>query len=74
MLFSNLACFAGGMEVDTNVVVTQFPPLLYANIQYQPWVKGYLDVTKPPYNCAGNGLVDDTDNLQLAINDAYNCN
>ena len=74
LLFSNLVCFAGGMEVDTNVVVTQFPPLLYANIQYQPWAKGYLDVTKPPYNCAGNGLVDDTDNLQLAINDAYNCN
>lgn len=71
---SNAVCYGMGMEVDSNVVVSKFPAALIANLIYQPIAKGYIDVTKPPYNALGNGITDDTNALQQAINDGYNCN
>ena len=74
LLITHFVCYAGGMEVQKNVDPSLFPKLLLQNAKYQPLDKGFVDVTKPPYNAVGDGVTDDTDAIQLALNDAYNCN
>lgn len=57
-----------------NVSSTQFPSRLQSNLSQHPWEDGFLDVTKPPYNAAGNGVTDDTTAIQNAVDDAYASN
>ena len=53
------------------VVDPLIPPRLLAHAAVQPLCAGYVDVTKPPYSAAGDGLADDHAALQAAANDAY---
>ncbi|MFC2112525.1 glycosyl hydrolase family 28-related protein [Bacteroidota bacterium] len=62
------------MRIFTHVDTSQFPPVLKQNLDHHPWAKGFLDVTKPPYNASPDGLTDATAALQLAIDHAYACN
>jgi hypothetical protein len=62
------------MRIFTHVDTSQFPVELRLNLEHHPWEKGYLDVTKPPYISAKDGLMDVTAQLQLAIDHAYACN
>jgi len=71
---NNFVCSAAGMEVVKNVNSVLFPQSLILNQNIQPLDKGYIDITKPPYNAFGDGLSDDTKAIQQAIDDAYNCN
>lgn len=74
LLIDISVCFAGGMEVQRNVDPINFPNHLIGNTNYQPLKKGYIDVTKPPYNAMGDGKADDTNAIQQALDDAYSCN
>lgn len=62
------------MRIFTHVDTSQFPADLKINLEHHPWEKGFLDVTKPPYSAATDGLTDVTATLQLAIDHAYACN
>lgn len=78
LLKSNFSFAAAGMVEDYNVDITKNAtlfPNLFANIANQPLLSiGFLDVTKPPYNASGNGIIDDTNAIQAAINDAVAAN
>ena len=78
LLTFNTICYAtAGMEVDKNVVITNNPTRFANLIPYkdiQPLAKGYIDVTKGPYFAAGDGVTDDTQKIQNAINDARDGN
>jgi hypothetical protein len=74
LFLHNTACLAGGMEIQKNVNPADFPESLKLNQKYQPLEKGYIDVTKPPYNAIGDGKTDDSNAIQQALDDAYNCN
>ena len=62
------------MRIFTHVDTSLFPVALKQNLEHHPWEKGFLDVTRPPYNASTEGLTDATAAIQLAIDHAYACN
>lgn len=62
------------MRIYTHVDTASFPTELRQNLRFHQWEKGFLDVTKPPYNAPADGLSDATAAIQLAIDHAYACN
>lgn len=62
------------IRIYNNVDVTLFPESLRLNLQFHEWEKGFLNVTQPPYNAKGDGITDDTQAIQQAIDDAFACN
>ena len=73
--FSTSDCVAGGMETNQKVKSSDFPERLRNNLNVQTgWQKGYIDVTKQPYNATGNGSTDDSAAIRQALDDAYSSN
>lgn len=58
-------------SVQPCVVDPRVPARLRAAADVQPLCAGYIDVTLPPYNASGDGMEDDSDALQAAVDDAY---
>ncbi|MCY6369939.1 glycosyl hydrolase family 28-related protein [Clostridium ganghwense] len=63
--------FAGTMKYYDNIDVSKFPQRLKDHLSNHPWQDGFLDITKQPYSAKGDGITDDTDAIQKAIDDAY---
>ncbi len=47
---------------------------LQSYLAYHPWQKGFLDVTKPPFNAPNDGVTDATLQIQAAIECAWSSN
>ena len=47
------------------------PARLLAHAAVQPLLKGFVDVTLPPYNAVGDGINDDSVAIQNAVDDCY---
>lgn len=63
------------MRIHENVSFEDFPQRLKDNIEHQiHWKDGFLDVTRLPYSALGNGISDDTEAIQNAIDDAFAAN
>lgn len=58
----------------SNVDSSNFPTDLQNNLSSHPWEQGFLDVTQAPYSAAGDGITDDSDAIQAAVDDAYRNN
>ena len=79
VLIVALICSTQVLAIKTgeaiNTPINSFPLALQLSLTDQPyWNKGYLDITKPPYNAKGDGVTDDTTAIQQAMNDAFLAN
>ena len=62
------------IAIEGNVEFANFPQRLKDNAKFQPLDKGFIDITKPPYNAVGDGVNDDSEAIQQALDDAFSCN
>jgi hypothetical protein len=62
------------IAIEGNVEFANFPQRLKDNAKFQPLDKGFIDITKPPYNAVGDGVNDDSEAIQGALDDAFTCN
>lgn len=65
---------AATLRYFDNVESSEFPERLKNNLSNQPWEDGFIDITREPYNAKGDGITDDTQAIQDAIDDAYASN
>jgi hypothetical protein len=69
------ADYPAGLSIGANNLIhlapDQFPADLRENLDEQPWRMGFLDVARAPFGAAGDGVTDDTQAIQRAIDEAY---
>lgn len=65
---------AATMMYYDNIDVSEFPKELQEHLNVHPWEDGFIDISKAPYEAKGDGIHDDSDAIQKAVNDAYASN
>jgi hypothetical protein len=68
-----ISCFAAGVLASATdcILDPSLPKNLTRHADVQPLCAGFLNACSAPYFARGDGLTDDSDALQAALNDAY---
>lgn len=75
MLHGHIIAVLGSFSEVTTRQSCELDPTLPTNLTahaaQQPLCAGFIDATAPPFSAAGDGVTDDTDALQAALDEAY---